>query len=257
MRTGPNAGVYTIDPDGRNERLVRSAGEVPRWSPDGTLLTLVEDHPDGPVLVVIKPDGSGRRVIHPDPTLNLGVAVWSPDGTWLAVEGWDDKKPSRNGVWLMRAKDGSGLRQLTTGHAVPGGFSPDGREVSYVRLSEDEAGSLGVVDVDTGKSRAVGDLTVGLYSGFMPDGQSLFATSEGRIVILDRSGHQIGKVEVAEPHMIEAGLSRDGQHFVFGYDPEAAAAPGIYRTDLHGGDFAKVVHTDIGGIEEVAPDWGP
>jgi Tol biopolymer transport system component len=258
MRTGPNAGVYVIDPDGKNERLVRPAAQVPRWSPDGSFLTFVEVGADDTVsLVVMKPDGSGRRVIHPDPTLNLGVGVWSPDGVWLAVEGWDDAKPSRTGVWIMRATDGSGLRQLTTGgHAIPGGFSPDGKEIAFVKLGDGESGTPEIVDVATGKARVVGRLTVGLYAGFMPDG-SLFATSDGRIVILDRSGNQLGTVEAPEPHIAEAGVAKDGGHFVFAYDPEAAAAPGIYRTNLDGSDFQKVVHTNIGGVEEVAPDWGP
>ena len=57
--------------------------------------------------------------------------------------------------------------------------------------------------------------------------------------------------------MIEARLAADGTHFVFSYDPETAAAPGVYRANLDGSDFRKVVHTDVAGIEEVAPDWGP
>src|SRR5262245_40704760 len=136
QRSGPDAGAYTINPDGSDERLLLAAGQVPRWSPDGALLTVVEVGPDNTVaLTVLKPDGSEPRVLHPDPTLNLGFAVWSPDGVWLAVEAWDEQQPGRTGVWILRAGDGSGLRQLTKGPGTPGGFSPDGRELAFVRLS--------------------------------------------------------------------------------------------------------------------------
>src|SRR5262245_35444093 len=136
QRSGPNAGAYTINPDGSDEQLLLADGQVPRWSPDGTLLTVVEVGPDDAAASTVpNPDGSQPRVLRPDPTLNLGYAVWSRDGTWLAVEAWDEQQPGRTGVWILRARDGSGLRQLTKGPGTPGGFSPDGKELAFVRLS--------------------------------------------------------------------------------------------------------------------------
>ena len=67
----------------------------------------------------------------PDPTLNLGCPVWSPDGSRLAYEGWDDSNPARNGIYSLSAADGSDLQRLTAspdgGHDIPGDYAADGR----------------------------------------------------------------------------------------------------------------------------------
>jgi hypothetical protein len=67
-------------------------------------------------------DGSGPVTpLHlVDPTLNLVPQAWSPDGTRIAFEGWDDDAdPSRTGAYTADAADGSGLVRVTDRPGVP------------------------------------------------------------------------------------------------------------------------------------------
>jgi hypothetical protein len=264
QRHTPEAvGAYVIDPDGQHERLLVADAELPRWSPDGALIALAVHQPGDRLAVgLVAPDGSGFHVLAPDPTLNFAAAAWSPDGLWLAVETWDETDPERNGIYLMHP-DGTGLRKLTDG-GIPGGFSPDGRQLAFIDFDSDGTGGyagptghLAVIDVDGSNQHRVGDLEIGVYPGFMPDGQSLYAIASGRIVIVDLSGTRLREIRVDEPQLAEARLAADGRHFIVMYDPLVVVAPGVWRIGVDGSGFAKVVHTNEVGIEESAGDWGP
>jgi Tol biopolymer transport system component len=260
QRSGPNGGVYVIDADGTNERHVTGSpasdgpsAQVPRWAPDASVLVVVAIRADGSVRpALVAPDGSGYRELDPDPALNLGAAAWSPDGQWLALEGWDDTNANRGGIYLLHP-DGTGLRRLTTGHGIPGAFSPDGRRLVYGL----EDSTLHIVDVDTGGDRQLSDRRIGLYPGFLPDGASVFAPIDGKVVVFDLSGRELRTVSPVEPKLNEPRLSSDGERFVFVYDPLVAVSPGVYLMNADGGGATKVVHTNMPGVEEVAPDWAP
>lgn len=94
-----------------------------------------------------------------DKTLNLVPQAWSPDGTRIAFEGWDDSDPARTGIYTARASDGGDLVRVTTNqgrpHDMPLDYSPDGRQLVFYRavraepnLPVDIGGSLWVVNVD-------------------------------------------------------------------------------------------------------------
>jgi WD40-like Beta Propeller Repeat len=260
--TSETVGAYVIDPDGQHERLLAADAELPRWSPDGALIALAVHKPgDRLVVGLVAPDGSGLHVLEPDPTLNYAAAAWSPDGQWLAVETWDETDPDRNGIYLMHP-DGTGLRKLTNG-GIPGAFSPDGRQLAFIDFDSGGTGGyagpghLAIVDFDGSNQHRVGDLEIGPYPGFMPDGQSLYAFASGRIVVVDLSGRHLREIRVDEPKLAEGRLAVDGRHFVVVYDPQAVVAPGVWRIGVDGSGFAKVVHTNVVGIEESAGDWGP
>src|SRR5215210_7458512 len=54
------------------------------------------------------------RLALTDPTLNLVPDAWSPDGSRIAFEGWDDADPDRTGIYTAHASDGSDLTRVTT-----------------------------------------------------------------------------------------------------------------------------------------------
>jgi Tol biopolymer transport system component len=97
------------------------------------------------------------RLKSPDPTLNLVPQAWSPDGTRIAFEGWDDSNPSRTGAYTAHVGDGTSLIRVTIRpgphHDIPLDYSPDGtRLVIYRSVGTDPdpyiGGSLWVAGVD-------------------------------------------------------------------------------------------------------------
>ena len=82
--------IYTADVDGGDERELLVGAELPRWSPDGTKLSVVAERPQGLIFVgMINPDGTDYvQFDSPDPTLNRGAAPGRPTGSdWRARAG--------------------------------------------------------------------------------------------------------------------------------------------------------------------------
>ena len=60
---------------------------------------------------------------------------WAPNGTRIALGGWDDTNRVRNGIYVVNASDGKRLVRLTTspdGHNEdPLAYSPDGSRLLF------------------------------------------------------------------------------------------------------------------------------
>ena len=121
------------------------------YSPDGSKILLAyrwgrSVYDTGITLRTINPDGSGEheiwRMSAVGQTRELGNALWSPDGTRIAMFLYDWPN---NGVFVMNA-DGSGLKRLD--NSIPGEWprywSVDGQWI--VTIHDD--GQLYAVEVD-------------------------------------------------------------------------------------------------------------
>ena len=121
----------------------------PVWAPDGSRLafvTAVFDEGSGGAATVnvVNADGTGRIEL-PEPMdgalQDAREIAWSPDGTWLAFDGYIAAGSSSHGALQIVHPDGTGLRTINAGSsAVYGdgdiaGFSPDGSRV-LVTLEE-------------------------------------------------------------------------------------------------------------------------
>jgi hypothetical protein len=259
QRSGDRAGIYTIEADGTNEQQVLAGTYgTPKWSPDATWLAVYHEQPNGSVVpALVRPDGSGYRELPLISGLSCGLAAWSPDGTTLALECWDEADAGREGMYVVSAADGHGLHQITHGHGLPGQFSADGRHLLFAIDAGDGTLRLAIVDVDGSNQRTVGAMAINQMPGFLDGDRSVYAVVNGTIVILDLSGGRLRTVEAPEPKIIEARLSPDAGAFAFIYDPQAAVAPGLYRMAVDGSGLAPIVHTDVAGIQEEHPDWAP
>ena len=131
---------------------------APVWAPDGSKLafvTVVFDEGSGGdgTVNVVNADGSGRIAL-PDPMdgalEDSRELAWSPDGAWLAFDGYLTAGNSSRGALQIVHPDGTGLRTIDAGSSTAygdgdiAGFSPDG---SRVLVTLEEASPSQVVAV--------------------------------------------------------------------------------------------------------------
>jgi Tol biopolymer transport system component len=260
--------LYTADAGGGDERELVRGPELARWSPDGTKLSVTAESPQGLVFVgLINPDGTHYvQFDSPDPALNLGCSAWSPDADRLACEGWDDKDPTRNGIFSVRASDGGDLTRVTSApdgtHDAPGDYSPDGRQIAFVRInpSDEEHSTLLVVNVDGSGERQLTEQPIGLSCDWSPDGSSILADADGTLLLVPAEGGESSPIDlgVAGAHAARAAWSPDGQMIAFSLAIHTAGLdrwPDIYTANADGSEVTQVTDTPDEGEELEA--WGP
>jgi Tol biopolymer transport system component len=152
--------LFTIGADGSSEKqLVAALSCCVVWSHKGDRLSLAAfgASAGSVTTAIVNADGSGYRVLPIDSSgLNLGGSAWSPDDNRLAFEGWDDSKPSLNGIYTADTTDGGNRRRLTTTtaaeHDIPVSYSPDGSRILFWRgATNSDYGQLLLVGVDGGE----------------------------------------------------------------------------------------------------------
>jgi hypothetical protein len=218
---------FTIDPDGTNELALftlQGCG-CARLSPDGThIWTMGETEHGTYSFTTMRLDGSERKVIAPpSKTLNLGPAATSPDGHWLAFDGWDETDPSQNGLYV----GSSDLTDLRLVMALPRS------DIRFEPFAVSLDGTRVVVFLEQG---SVGDIT---HAG------GIFLVKD------DGSGHfQLNPAGTNHGWTGEyaGGLSPDGKQVAFATDR------GVFVTDLDGGKPRRV--TDWTGFV-TAVSWSP
>lgn len=260
--------IYTADVDGRDERELLVGAELPRWSPDGTKISVAAEGPQGLIFVgVINPDGTDyMQFDSPDPTLNLGCSAWSPDGERLACEGWDDNDAGRNGIYTVRASDGGDLTRITSApegrHDVPGDYSPDGTQITFVRagLSDEEQSMLMAINIDGSGERLVTDQPIGLSCDWSPDGSSILTEARGTLLVVPADGGEPSPIDlgVSDAYAMRAAWSPDGERIVFSMRIDASAPDtmlDIYTAEVDGSNVVQV--TDTAELHEEGSSWSP
>lgn len=260
---------FTSNTDGTDERqLVPPHAEQPAWAPNGLLLSVVVESPQGLVFVgTVKADGSDSvRFDSPDPTLNLGCAIWSPDASRLACEGWDETDPTRSGIYTVSSTDGGGLTRITTSptdrHDLPGHYSLDGSQIFFTRsnpaplANQGDDSHLMVVNLDGSDEHRLTDQLVGGGS-LSPDGTTIMGASGSSLVLVPVGGGQPTPIRIAEaPNDLAFGgsWSPDGQWIVFTLHLRSTAHSDIYIMRRDGTDLRQVTHTP--DQDEEFAGWG-
>jgi Tol biopolymer transport system component len=113
--------------------LTRQTGQVltPTASPDGDEIAFLSDDGGHSNLWVTSARGAPRQItFEQDPSVTIGVPIWSPDGRWIAFVSTRGNTRFVFGVWLVRP-DGSELHQLVpTGLGLA--WSSSGDALYYV-----------------------------------------------------------------------------------------------------------------------------
>jgi len=126
-------GGVTAGPVQHGEQLTRQTGQVltPTAAPDGDQIAYLSDSGGHSNIWVTSAQGPPRQItFEDDPTVAIGVPIWSPDARWIALVSSKGNDRFAFGVWLVRP-DGSELHQLVS-KGLGVAWSPNGDEIYYV-----------------------------------------------------------------------------------------------------------------------------
>lgn len=109
------------------------------WSSDGAQLVFAHtyagsryDIPRSELVVMDAPGTAGDTLfIEPSPFFRAYSPAWSAANNRIAFAG-GDSSVATGGIWLV-SMTGAGLTQLTTGNDSEPAWSPDGKEIAFVR----------------------------------------------------------------------------------------------------------------------------
>jgi TolB protein len=157
------------------------------WSPDGKRLVFQSTRASGTFgISVINVDGTGyRRLIR-----ELGgMPAWSPDGRSIVYEHYNPAAGTSGigELWLMDP-DGSNRRQLTfppqhpdesslNGHDSMPDWSPDGREIAFVRRYGGRTRIYAIRPDGTGLRLVTTQAGIHRWPAWSPDGRRLVFVS--------------------------------------------------------------------------------
>jgi Tol biopolymer transport system component len=272
-RWDPNAQKsqwFTANADGTDVRALGLKVTCARWWPDGSKILITNDYASGPGHplrpATVRPDGSG---LHPldstkDPSLNLGCGDVSPDGRLLVLEGFNERKPGHNGIYVVRSSDGGGLRQVVAsphgGYDANPTFSPDGTRIAFFAskpgVSPPGAGALFTVNVDgSGLRRITPWGGAFMDQGWSPDGEWIaYQRPYGVVTLVHLDGSDRHDVPVSLPPGSGAAnptWSPDGDWIIFSLARDGTA--NIYRMRPDGTSLTQV--TTEPGVDEQTPFW--
>jgi Tol biopolymer transport system component len=278
--------LYTVNPDGTHlQQVLPQVFECPHWSPDGSLIATCGS-PDGSSTVIINPNTrSDRELFPPDLSLHLACSVWSPDGTRLACDQFEQATdPSRDGMYTIRSSDGGGLQQVTSNpggeDTTPCDYSPEGTHIVFIRTLSDGTRALDMVNIDgsglrqiTPTATSLTDLECGSWS---PRGDRIVFAARAAagqrfsIWVVNSDGSDLRQVPitpacggaVSDPtsrSCHEPGWSPDGTKIVFDIFLAATGKRNIYTVNADGSGLFQVTHSSAAaaGEGDQAPDWGP
>ncbi len=181
-------GIYIIDRDGTDQRLLLRDAFGAEWAPDGSWIAFtVSDTQSGQHIDVIRPDGTQRRSVTSSP-MSESAPRWSPSGDRIAfIDG-------NSNISIVRP-DGSDRKRLTPlSGGVQGApaWSPDSRSIAY--LARDGASlntALYVIPVTGGTPRrlSLAVQTTDAVVSWSPDGSSIsFVGPDFKIWVIHPDG---------------------------------------------------------------------
>jgi TolB protein len=120
--------IWRMNRNGENaDKISRSVGWDPTWSPDGEYILFVSDMDGRAQLFRSRLNG---KDLHRVGNLTVGGrGDWSPDGQWIVTYAGD---PGNREIYIMSA-DGLNARTISPagGNSLEPSFSPDGKWVAF------------------------------------------------------------------------------------------------------------------------------
>ena len=255
--------------------------QPPLGAPTNGLLAFAS----GGDIVVVEPDGSGRRTLISAPS-ELGGMAYSPDGRRLAY--WSR---ALSGTWELTVVGADGGKPVTvasanlqpTGPALGPSWSPDGSTIAYSARDPLVDGSLSCANwgngdfcrsriflaaADGSGARQIGDPDLDARSpDWSPDGSTIAFGGGGaspsvgvRLFLMDADGsdvRQLSDVVGSDWAFVRVDWSHDGTKIV----GQAGAEDNIANWDIWVINADGSGATNVGahplGVDEIIPSWAP
>jgi len=184
--------------DGVNERIVlrhgttettllgTGANQEPDVSTDGTRIVFQDDPNGFQAIAVMNSDGSAvTQLTNPSysASYNDEYPRWSPDGTKIAFDRYDNTSGTRH-IWVMNS-DGTGATDLTSGDSSGNpdqspAWSPDGTKLVYTHFDGSNAATW-VMGSGGASPHAVDNGTDEVTPDWSPDGTRIYLASGGSL----------------------------------------------------------------------------
>jgi Tol biopolymer transport system component/DNA-binding winged helix-turn-helix (wHTH) protein len=174
----------------RPVRLTTDPGidDMPTWSPDGRRIAFVRTEKSKgqrtTIRLISSLGGSERELIElaPGECYSYGTLSWSPDGEWLAFA---DKPKRANPFTIHVVSLETGEKRKVTsvdaglyGDQIPA-FSPDGRNLAFIRLKNPELADVYVMPLPGGNPRRLTHDSAGVFGlSWTSDGKELVFSSD-------------------------------------------------------------------------------
>ena len=258
-------------------------GTRPSQPPLGAATNGLLAFASGGDIVVVEPDGSGRRTLISVPS-ELGGMAYSPDGRRLAY--WS--RALAGAPWDLIAVDSDGANPVTVASGITQSgslpaWSPDGATIAYSALDPQVDGSSSCASYGNGSfctsriflaaadgsgARRVGDPNLDARSpDWSPDGSKIAFGGGGaspsvgvHLYLMDADGsnvRQLSDVVGSDWAFVRVDWSHDGTKIV----GQAGAADDIANWDIWVINADGSGETNVGahpkGVDEIIPSWAP
>ena len=267
--------LWSMNPDGSNPKQLTDESErnptapsyihcydgPAKWSPDGSkiaLLSIRGDSAEEYSVYLINPDGGRVGIVPINGLLTSGDLPeilsfdWSPDGNKFVMDAGthivvDFGRFSTN--IYTAAADGTNLINITHDTNILNdqpAWSPDGRQIAFVRWDQTKAATIDVINGDGSNRRSIAS---GSYPSWSPDGAKIIFIGGSQVYTVNPDGTNLTQLtHYAASYGTYSGpkYSPDGTQIVF----ERGGA--IYVMNSDGTDQINISNNSSFDSQ---PDW--
>ena len=259
--------IFKIDlATGRVDQLTSGRNhhdQHPKWSPDGTRISFVSSRGGNFDLYVMNADGTNVTRVTDHPANDFDP-IWMPNGQSMIFSSERDSRSDLYRVWL-KDKKVDRLTHHFVGRAIMPNVSPDGKLVAFAaqtlqRLNFWEF-QVHVLDLATGKTRALDNSGGACWPSWSPDGRSLanvlLAKEPSTIQIRNADGGGAREIATGKLWSYYPDWSNDGLTLALSVSPQHHEGEDWDLAIVPADGSRPLQRLTTGPGNDRLPDWRP